>query len=31
MFKDIKWNEGSGDLGTRSHPAKLIVYEFVVE
>jgi hypothetical protein len=25
MFKDIKWNWGSGDLGARSHPAKLII------
>ena len=24
MFKDIKWNQQGGDLGTRSHPAKLL-------
>jgi hypothetical protein len=30
LFKEIN-NQGSDDLGTRSYPAKLIVYVFAVE
>ena len=30
VFKNIKWNYGSGDFWTRSHLAKLIVYAFAI-